>query len=54
MTNIIIVTAQIGKCIYQVEMERKETFSEIISEVAVALEVPEKSIKIIRHENNKI
>ena len=52
MTNLITVTAQIGKCIYQVEMERKETFAEMLSEVAVALEVPEKSIKIIRHENN--
>ena len=51
-TNLITVTAQIGKCIYQVEMERKETFAEILSEVATALEVPEKSIKIIRHENN--
>ena len=48
-TNLITVTAQIGKCIYKVEMERKETFAEIISEVAVALEVPEKSIKIIRY-----
>ena len=51
-TNLITVTAQIGKCIYQVEMERKETFAEILSEVATALEAPEKSIKIIRHENN--
>ena len=48
-TNLITVTAQIGKCIYKVEMERKETFAEIISEVAVALEVPEKPIKIIRY-----
>ena len=47
--NLITVTAQIGKCIYHIEMERKETFAEIISEVAVALEVPEKSIKIIRY-----
>lgn len=54
MTKLITVTAQIGKCIYQVEMERKETFAEMISEVAAALEVSEKSIKIIRHENNKI
>ena len=53
-TNLITVTAQIGKCIYQVEMERKETFAEMISEVAVALEVSENSIKIIRYENNKI
>ena len=54
MTNLITVTAQIGKCIYQVEMERKETFAEMLSEVAVALEVPEKSIKIISYANNKI
>ena len=53
-TNLITVTAQIGKCIYHVEMERKESLAEIISEVAVALEVSKKSIKIIRHENNKI
>ena len=49
MTNLITVTAQIGKCIYQVEMERKETFAEMISEVATALEVSEKSIKIISY-----
>ena len=49
MTKLITVTAQIGKCIYQVEMERKETFAEILSEVAVALEVPEKSIKILNY-----
>ena len=54
MTNLITVTAQIGKCIDQVEMERKETFAEMLSEVAVALEVPEKSIKIINYANNKI
>ena len=48
-TNLITVTAQIGKCIYKVEMERKESFAEILSEVAVALEVPEKSIKILRY-----
>ena len=49
MTNLITVTTQIGKCIYKVEMERKESFAEIISEVAVALEVPEKSIKILNY-----
>ena len=54
MTNLITVTAQIGKCIYQVEMERKETFAEMILEVAAALEVSEKSIKIKSYENNKI
>ena len=49
MTNLITVTAQIGKCIYQVEMERKESFAEMISEVAVSLEVSEKSIKILNY-----
>lgn len=49
MTNLITVTAQIGKCIYKVEMERKETFAEMISEVATALEVSEKSIKILNY-----
>ena len=34
MRTIITVTAQIGKCIYHIEMERKETLAEIISEVA--------------------
>ena len=55
-TNLITVTAQIGKCIYHIEMQTKNTLAEILSEVAVALEVPEKSIKIIRygkaHENS--
>ena len=54
--NLITVTAQIGKCIYHIEMQTKNTLAEILSEVAVALEVPEKSIKIIRygkaHENS--
>ena len=53
-TNLITVTAQIGKCIYHVEMERKESFAEMISEVAAALEVSEKSIKIITYANNNI
>ena len=48
-TNLITVTAKIGKCIYQVEMERKETFAEMLSEVAVVLEVSEKSIKILNY-----
>ena len=54
MTNLITVTAQIGKCIYKVEMEQKETLADIISEVAAVLEISEKSIKIIRYENNTI
>ena len=49
MSKIITVTAQIGKCIYHVEMERKETFAEIISEVASVLEISEKSIKILNY-----
>ena len=49
MSKIITVTAQIGKCIYHVEMERKETFAEIISEVASVLEVSENSIKILNY-----
>ena len=53
-TNLITVTAQIGKCIYKVEMERKESFAEMLSELATALEVTEKSIKIISYETDKI
>ena len=49
MSKLITVTAQIGKCIYHVEMERKETFAEIISEVASVLEVSENSIKILNY-----
>ena len=56
MTNLITVTAKIGKCIYQVEMERKESFAEILSEIEMALEISDKPIKIIRygkaHENS--
>ena len=48
-TNLITVTAQIGKCIYKVEMERKETFAEMLSEVANSLEVSEKYIKILNY-----
>ena len=49
MTKLITVTAQIGKCIYHVEMERKETLADIISEVASVLEVSENSIKILNY-----
>ena len=49
MINLITVTVQIGKCIYKVEMERKETFAEIISEVASVLEISENSIKILNY-----
>ena len=49
-TNLITVTRvlTVGVC-QKVEMERKETFAEILSEVAFALEVSEKSIKILNY-----
>ena len=47
--NLITVTAQIGKCIYKVEMEQKETLAEMLSEVALALEISENSIKILNY-----
>ena len=49
MTKLITVTAKIGKCIYKVEMEQKETLADIISEVATVLEISEKSIKILNY-----
>ena len=54
-TNLIIVTAQIGKCIYQVEMERKESFAEMITEVKEQLELTTQPIKIIKyvHQTNQ-
>ena len=55
-TNLITVTAQIGKCIYHVEMERKSSYAEMLTEVENALEIKNKPIKIIRygkaHENS--
>ena len=33
MNKMITVTAQIGKCIYQIEMQTKNTLAEIINEV---------------------
>ena len=48
-TNLITVTAQIGKCIYHIEMERKESFAEMLSEIEMALEISDKPIKIIRY-----
>lgn len=55
-TNLITVTAQIGKCIYQVEMEHKSSYAEMLSEIEMALEISDKPIKIIRygkaHENS--
>ena len=54
-TNLITVTAQIGKCIYQVEMERKESFAEMITEVKEQLELTTQPIKIIKyvHKTNQ-
>ena len=55
-TNLITVTAQIGKCIYHIEMERKSSYAEMLTEVENALEIKNKPIKIIRygkaHENS--
>ena len=55
MTNLITVTAQIGKCIYHIEMERKSSFAEILSEVENALEIKNKPIKILKyvHQTNQ-
>ena len=55
MTNLITVTAQIGKCIYHIEMERKSSYSEMLTEVENALEIKNKPIKIIRyvHQTNQ-
>ena len=55
-TNLITVTAQIGKCIYHIEMEQKSSYAEMLTEVENALEIKNKPIKIIRygkaHENS--
>ena len=48
-TNLITVTAQIGKCIYRVEMERKSSYAEILTEVENALEIKNKPIKILKY-----
>ena len=48
-TNLITVTAQIGKCIYHIEMERKSSYAEMLSEIEMALEISDKPIKIIRY-----
>ena len=48
-TNLITVTAQIGKCIYHVEMEHKSSYVEMLSEIEMALEISDKPIKIIRY-----
>lgn len=55
MTNLITVTAQIGKCIYHIEMERKSSYSEMLTEVENALEIKNKPIKILKyvHQTNQ-
>ena len=49
MTNLITVTAQIGKCIYHIEMEQKSSYSEMLTEVENALEIKNKPIKILKY-----
>lgn len=49
MTNLITVTAQIGKCIYHIEMERKSSYAEMLTEVENALEIKNKPIKILKY-----
>ena len=55
MTNLITVTAQIGRCIYHIEMERKSSYSEMLTEVENALEIKNKPIKILKyvHQTNQ-
>ena len=55
MTNLIIVTAQIGKCIYHIEMEQKSSYLEMLTEVENALEIKNKPIKILKyvHQTNQ-
>ena len=55
MNNLITVTAQIGKCIYHIEMERKSSYAEMLTEVENAKKNKNKPIKIIRyvHQTNQ-
>ena len=55
MTNLITVTAQIGKCIYKVEMEQKSSYAEMLTEVENTLEIKNKPIKILKyvHQTNQ-
>ena len=48
-TNLITVTAKIGKCIYHIEMEQKSSYSEMLTEVENALEIKNKPIKILKY-----
>ncbi len=54
-TNLITVTAQIGKCIYHIEMQAKNTLAEMITEVKEQLELTTQPIKIIKyvHQTNQ-
>lgn len=53
-TNLITVTAQIGRCIYHIEMQRKSSYAEMLTEVENALEIKNKPIKILKyvHQTN--
>ena len=55
MNKIITVTTQIGKCIYHIEMQTKNTLAEIINEVKEQLELTSQPIKIIKyvHQTNQ-
>ena len=54
-TNLITVTAQIGKCICHIEMQTKNTLAEIINEVKEQLELTSQPIKILKyvHQTNQ-
>ena len=49
MNKIITVTAQIGKCIYHIEMQTKNTLAEMITEVKEQLELTSQPIKILKY-----
>lgn len=53
--NLITVTAQIGKCIYHIEMDQKSSYAEMLTEVENALEIKNKPIKILKyvHQTNQ-
>ena len=52
---MITVTAQIGRCIYHIEMDRKSSYAEMLTEVENALEIKNKPIKILKyvHQTNQ-
>ena len=47
--NLITVTAQIGKCVYHVEMDQKNTYQEMITEIREQLDLTHERIKIIKY-----